>query len=180
MTKPCLLAVDDDPVNLEIIGAIFEAADIDIVYAHEGLSALRILESDKRCDLVLLDRMMPEVDGLTVLRRMKATPRLAAIPVIMQTAAAAPEDVAEGLRAGAYYYLTKPYTPDAVRTIVAKRTARARAARRRVRGHARGDRGVALDRARFVLGADLARRDRARKPARRAQPRSGPGSLRTR
>ena len=62
--------------------------------------------------------MMPDLDGLEVLARIKENPRYRDVPVVMQTAAAAPEQVAAGLRAGAYYYLTKPYSPTALRAIV--------------------------------------------------------------
>src|ERR1700755_3136560 len=62
--------------------------------------------------------MMPGLDGREVLRRMKAEPRLSHTPVVMQTAAAAPDEVCEGLTAGAHYYLTKPYAPSTLRTIV--------------------------------------------------------------
>jgi CheY-like chemotaxis protein len=61
---------------------------------------------------------MAGIDGIEVLRRMKSAPRLAATPVVMQTAAGAPDQVTEGLLAGAHYYLTKPYAPEALRTIV--------------------------------------------------------------
>jgi CheY-like chemotaxis protein len=119
MRKPVILAVDDDPVNLRIISGVFEDTDYEVVSANNGASALRLLEAaNARYDVVLLDRMMPQIDGLEVLCQMKETPHLAGLPVIMQTAAAAPEQVAEGLRAGAHYYLTKPYTPEALRIIV--------------------------------------------------------------
>jgi DNA-binding response OmpR family regulator len=62
--------------------------------------------------------MMPGIDGLEVLRRMQADMRLQQVPVIMQTAAASREQVAEGLRLGAYYYLTKPYSHDALVAVV--------------------------------------------------------------
>ena len=62
--------------------------------------------------------MMPELDGMELLRRMKREARFADIPVIMQTAASSPDQVREGLEAGAYYYLTKPYEPEALISIV--------------------------------------------------------------
>jgi DNA-binding response OmpR family regulator len=119
MTRSTILAVDDDPVNLHIIGEVFKREPVNITYAESGESALRMLcDPRSSFDVVLLDRMMSGLDGIEVLRRMKAEPRLAHTPVVMQTAAAAPDQVCEGLTAGAHYYLTKPYAPSTLRTIV--------------------------------------------------------------
>jgi len=119
MNKPLILAVDDDAVNLDIIRLTFEDSDLSLQFARGGREALAILQDPASCiDLILLDRMMPEVDGMEVLRQIKATSRLTSLPVVMQTAAAVPNQVEEGLLAGAYYYLTKPYSPETLRTIV--------------------------------------------------------------
>jgi DNA-binding response OmpR family regulator len=72
-----------------------------------------------RYDAVLLDRMMPGIDGMEVLRRIKLDPKLKVLPVIMQTAASFPEQIAEGLSAGAFYYLTKPYDLTVMLAVVA-------------------------------------------------------------
>jgi CheY-like chemotaxis protein len=120
MQSPHLLIVDDEPFNLQIIAEYLEPSDYELVLANSGSEALARLEASGAApfDLIVLDRMMPGLDGMEVLKRVKEDPRLAAIPVIMQTAAAAPEQVREGLAAGAYYYLTKPFEPDALVTIV--------------------------------------------------------------
>jgi DNA-binding response OmpR family regulator len=119
MTQSTILAVDDDPVNLHIIGEVFKREPVTITYAQSGESALNLLSDPRNSfDVVLLDRMMAGLDGIEVLKRMKAEPRLSHMPVVMQTAAAAPEEVCEGLTAGAHYYLTKPYAPSTLRTIV--------------------------------------------------------------
>ena len=119
MNKAQILAVDDDAVNLDIISATFDGSDVEITFADSGARAVALLDDpSQQFDLVVLDRMMPGMDGMDVLRWIKAQPRLAHIPVIMQTAAAAPDQVEEGLRAGAHYYLTKPYAPAALRAIV--------------------------------------------------------------
>lgn len=118
-SKVRMLVVDDEPGNIEIIRAYLEAPDIEIVVAHDGLQAWALLEDvGQEYDLLILDRMMPRLDGMEVLRRIRRTPRLRALPVIMQTAAATPDQVREGLQAGARYYLTKPYEPDALLAIV--------------------------------------------------------------
>lgn len=114
-----LLVVDDEPVNLEIISEYLEGEQYIVMTAENGGDALAILDKDPSAiDCVILDRMMPEVDGMEVLRCMKSDVRFKEIPVVMQTAAASRDQVAEGLKLGAYYYLTKPYHQDALRTVV--------------------------------------------------------------
>ncbi len=130
MTRPRLLVVDDEAVNREIIVEYLEAEDCDLVMAADGGQALDLLRAaDAAFDAVVLDRMMPGIDGIEVLRQIKATPGLRGLPVILQTAAAGRDQVAEGLKLGAYYYLTKPYHRDALVAVV--RAALADAAQRR-------------------------------------------------
>jgi DNA-binding response OmpR family regulator len=117
--RPAVLAVDDDAVNRHVIGEILRRDQMDVSFADSAEQALRLLDSPQsHFDIVVLDRLMAGVDGIEVLKRMKSAPRLADTPVVMQTAAGAPDQVSEGLSAGAHYYLTKPYAPDALRTIV--------------------------------------------------------------
>ncbi len=119
MTGPAhLLVVDDEPFNLEIIGEYFDGLNYSLDTAEDGEAAWQRLNDGTRYDLVILDRMMPVLDGLALLKRMKATPSLAPIPVVMQTAAGEPEQVREGLAAGAHYYLVKPYERDSLLSIV--------------------------------------------------------------
>ena len=119
MSQTHILVVDDEPFNLDIISEYLEGAGYLLTMAESGEAAWACLRAPDACfDLVVLDRMMPGVDGLEVLRWMKADPRLSNIPVIMQTAAAAPDQVREGLAAGAYYYLTKPFEPESLQSIV--------------------------------------------------------------
>ncbi|MEN8166694.1 MAG: response regulator [Pseudomonadota bacterium] len=109
-SKPNILVVDDEAFNLDILGEYLEDADYAPVKVENGLAAWSLLEQDQeRFEAVLLDRMMPEMDGMELLTRVKAHPTLHTLPVIMQTAKAAKQDVLDGLQAGAYYYLTKPY-----------------------------------------------------------------------
>lgn len=112
-----LLVVDDEELNREIIREYLEDEDCDLFEAESGEQALEMLESGDY-DAVLLDRMMPGIDGIEVLQRMKRNPRLSELPVVFQTAAAAADQLAEGLRLGAYYYLTKPYHRDALAAVV--------------------------------------------------------------
>lgn len=113
------MVVDDEQLNLLIIEEFLAEEAVDLDPFTDPVTAWAHLQAHAGdYSLVVLDRMMPGLDGLDFLRRMKADPRFADIPVIMQTAAAEPEQVREGLEAGAYYYLTKPYEPDALISIV--------------------------------------------------------------
>ncbi len=114
-----ILIVDDEPINLEIICAHLEDDDYDLVTATNGEEAWSLLEADPhRYEAIILDRMMPGMDGIKVLARMKQNEATEQIPVVMQTAKAETQEVLEGLKAGAYYYLTKPYDGDVLKTIV--------------------------------------------------------------
>jgi len=114
-----LLVVDDEPINLEIIGEFLEDEPFKLTLASSGEQAWALLnENPTGYNAVILDRMMPGMSGIDLLRKMKADPRTEYLPVIMQTAAAAPEQVAEGLKAGAYYYLIKPYERTTLLSII--------------------------------------------------------------
>ena len=114
-----VLVVDDEPFNLDIASECLEGMSLKVDLAGGGEEAWTMLTAhDANYGLVVLDRMMPGMDGMEVLRRMKSNPRLVSIPVVMQTAASSPDNIREGLAAGAYYYLTKPYEPDALSTVV--------------------------------------------------------------
>ena len=118
MNKRRLLVVDDEPVNLEIIREYLETEDYDLDLVDSGEAAWQRLETGPVFELVILDRMMPGLNGIDLLRRMKADERFRPIPVIMQTAASDPRHVREGIQAGAYYYLSKPYEPATLLAIV--------------------------------------------------------------
>lgn len=125
-----LLIVDDEAVNREIVAEYLDAVECELTMAADGAQALDLLRAAAPAyDAVVLDRMMPGIDGMEVLRQIKAAPGLRSLPVILQTAAAGREQVAEGLKLGAYYYLTKPYHRDALVAVV--RAALADAAQRR-------------------------------------------------
>jgi CheY-like chemotaxis protein/anti-sigma regulatory factor (Ser/Thr protein kinase) len=114
-----ILVVDDDEINRLIVREFLEGQDYCIEEAVDGETALQLLSSNPdRFDAILLDRMMPKGDGIEVLRWIKEHPKLANIPVILQTAAAAHNQVVEGLREGAFYYLTKPFKQDMLQAIV--------------------------------------------------------------
>lgn len=114
-----VLVVDDEQLNLFIIEEFLAQEAVDLDLQPDPLVAWERLQApDNDYSLVILDRMMPGLDGLEFLRRMKREARFGDVPIIMQTAAASPDQVSEGLEAGAYYYLTKPYEPEALISIV--------------------------------------------------------------
>ncbi len=115
---PRILLVDDTPMNLAALESALRAESDSIQTAEDGEAAWSILDRDPEFDLVLLDLMMPRLDGLGLLRRMKEDARFRQVPVILQTADAAPERIAEGIRAGAFYYLTKPLNLQVLRSVV--------------------------------------------------------------
>src|SRR5919199_5406890 len=105
---PRILVVDDMPENVEIARMRLESQGYEVVSAADGEEALVRVHAELP-DLVLLDIMMPKLDGIEVLRRLKADASLPFIPVILLTAKADAKDVAAGLDAGGDDYLTKPF-----------------------------------------------------------------------
>lgn len=119
MASARLLIVDDEELNREIIEEYLSEGDYDLDMAEDGLAAWELLDAQPDAyDAVLLDRMMPRMNGLDLLRKIKQDLRLQHVPVILQTAMAAPENVLEGIRAGAYYYLTKPFEEQMLFSVV--------------------------------------------------------------
>ena len=105
-----ILAIDDEPGNLEIITDYLEDEGYEVTTAEDGESGLKIItESPEKFQAVLLDWMMPGMDGLEVLSNIKNNSELSHVPVIMQTARTAHEDLLQGMQSGAFHYLTKPY-----------------------------------------------------------------------
>ena len=102
-----VLVVDDVPANVRLLEARLSAEYFDVVTAMSGKEALAICERAE-CDLVLLDVMMPDMDGFEVCRRLKSNPATHHIPVVMVTALDQPSDRVRGLEAGADDFLTKP------------------------------------------------------------------------
>jgi len=102
-----ILIVDDIPANVKLLEARLLAEYFDVLTAEDGPSALDICDRTQ-VDLILLDIMMPGMDGFEVCERLKANPRTAHIPVVMVTALDQPSDRVRGLKAGADDFLTKP------------------------------------------------------------------------
>jgi len=114
-----VLIVDDDPRSLEILEVNLENEGYTVHKANNGEQGFEKLQKYKNdISVVLLDRMMPKMNGIQLIEKIKADTSVADIPVIMQTGAVLPTQIVEGIAAGAYYYLTKPYTRDALLSIV--------------------------------------------------------------
>lgn len=116
ISKPKLLIVDDQPINIQVLHQIF-APDHQVFMATNGEQALQLCAS-KQPDLVLLDIMMPGIDGYAVCEQLKADPLTQDIPVIFVTATNDEVAEARGLDAGAVDFITKPFNPKIVRARV--------------------------------------------------------------
>ncbi|MDO8876374.1 MAG: PleD family two-component system response regulator [Pseudolabrys sp.] len=104
-----VLVVDDIPANVKLLEARLSAEYFDVSTAYSGAEALTVAERAE-CDIILLDVMMPDMDGFEVCRRLKANTATHHIPVVMVTALDQPSDRVRGLEAGADDFLTKPVT----------------------------------------------------------------------
>jgi CheY-like chemotaxis protein/anti-sigma regulatory factor (Ser/Thr protein kinase) len=114
-----LLAVDDESINLMIIEESLSEKGFNIVKARDGEEALAILNRNEFIFFaIILDRLMPKMDGIELLRKIKHSEKWRDIPVIFQTAMSGISDMTDGLDAGAFYYLTKPYSRALLVTIV--------------------------------------------------------------
>jgi CheY-like chemotaxis protein len=113
-----ILLVEDEPTNMEIMAGYLEDANYKVERATDGQEAWKILLADPNFDLVITDRRMPVMDGLTLVTEIKKHPTLRNMPIIMQTAASSPEEISEGVHAGVYYYLVKPYEEDTLLTVI--------------------------------------------------------------
>ncbi len=104
-----ILVVEDQPATLYLLASILEGNNYRVIKAFDGQHALKALEEyQKDIDIILLDRMMPGIDGMELTKKLQADPNRKDIPIVMLTAADKPEDISEGIKAGVFYYLTKP------------------------------------------------------------------------
>ena len=108
--KPKVLVVDDEPDAIELIAFNLKAADMDVITATNGAEALK-KAAQQLPDLIVLDLMLPEVDGLEVCKVLRRDPKTSGVPILMLTAKAAEIDRVLGLELGADDYVTKPFSP---------------------------------------------------------------------
>lgn len=105
---PLILIVDDIPKNLQLLSSILNSEGFQIAFASSGVQALSVVGITKP-DLILLDIMMPDMDGFEVCRRIKSNESLVDIPIIFLTGRIEPEDLAQGFQLGAVDYILKPF-----------------------------------------------------------------------
>lgn len=105
-----VLVVDDEPDIRDLLRITLEAEGYEVFEAGDGLEAIHMVRQAQP-DLVILDIMMPHMDGLEVLRRLEADPETAGLPVIFLSVRASDLDIMHGLEQGAVEYITKPFDP---------------------------------------------------------------------
>lgn len=105
-----ILVAEDDPMTLQLIKFKLQQNGFMMITAKDGEAAMNLVQSEKP-DLVILDGMMPLLDGFEVLHRMKENPELKSIPVVMLTARTQDTDMQRGMELGAADYVIKPFSP---------------------------------------------------------------------
>ncbi|HEC22288.1 MAG TPA: response regulator [Chloroflexi bacterium] len=106
-----ILVVDDDEKLLELLRMTLQRAGVELVAVADGVRGMEALQSE-RFDLLILDLMLPDIDGLEMLRQVRQDPRFDKMPVLILSALAVRDIIRQGLELGADGYLTKPYLPD--------------------------------------------------------------------
>lgn len=117
--QPVVLVVDDDEFQHKIVSKILEDENYHLVFASGGIEAMKVLRKT-RPDLILMDVMMPDMDGLEAVRYIKSAPQLADIPIVMITGKSDKNIVMESLKAGAAGFVVKPFDRDTLFDKVAK------------------------------------------------------------
>lgn len=125
-----ILVVDDDPNNRDVLARTLEKKGYTVVQASNGAEALRLMGEDGVIETVLLDIMMPDVNGWETLQRMKADETLKAIPVIMISGLGETDAVVRCLELGAEDYVQKPFVPTILKARVGQAVEKKRAADR--------------------------------------------------
>lgn len=115
----CILVIEDEPVIQHWLQALLTSANYPVVIAGDGAAALKILaQPDLHLDAIILDRKLPDTDGLALLLKIKSHADLKMLPVIIHSSLSDKQDILAGIRAGAYYYLPKPSTPELLLSVV--------------------------------------------------------------
>ena len=112
-----ILVVDDERHIVRLVEVNLQRAGYDVVVAYDGVEALEVFAREKP-DMVVLDVMMPRMDGFEVLKKLQADPESRNVPVIMLTAKAQDADIFRGWSSGVSSYLTKPFNPRELLTFV--------------------------------------------------------------
>ncbi|MBN3959589.1 hybrid sensor histidine kinase/response regulator [Nostoc sp. NMS8] len=113
-SRGIVLIVDDNPANLQVLSSFLDQSSFEVWAARSGEKALQRLENNDLPDLILLDVMMPGIDGFETCKQLKSNPRVQDIPVIFMTALSETADKVKGLQLGAVDYITKPFQHEEV------------------------------------------------------------------
>jgi len=113
-----ILLAEDETTGRRILAACLHRAGYKVDEAEDGKEAWERLQKQRDYALIVTDRRMPNMDGLELAKRVQADSGLCHIPILMQTSANAPEEVVEGIKAGVYYYLAKPYQEETLLSLV--------------------------------------------------------------
>lgn len=116
--QPLILVVEDSATSRRRLELDLQAGGYRTLTAENGLDAWEVLQKNCDVSVVVLDRIMPKMDGIAFTKRLKADRERSDIPVIMQTAAKKKQEILEGIQAGVYYYLTKPYDREILLSVV--------------------------------------------------------------
>jgi CheY-like chemotaxis protein len=113
-----VLIVDDDVRNVFALTSALEAHGMEVLYAENGVQGIQTLQANPETDVVLMDVMMPEMDGYETMRAIRALPEFSALPILAVTAKAMKEDRDRSIAAGASEWMTKPVNPDELLALI--------------------------------------------------------------
>ncbi len=113
-----VLIVDDDVRNVFALASALEAHGMEVLYAENGVQGIQTLQANPEIDVVLMDVMMPELDGYETMRAIRALPEFSALPILAVTAKAMKEDRDRSIAAGASEWMTKPVNPDELLALI--------------------------------------------------------------
>lgn len=116
----CVLAVDDSKTMRDMVSFTLRGAGYTVVEADNGVTALKALQATAKVDVIITDVNMPEMDGLTLVRKIRAQPQYTGTPVLILTTESDQSKKDEGRSAGATGWIVKPFSPDKLLQIVAK------------------------------------------------------------
>lgn len=108
MSRARILVIDDEPISLKVLINQLQTADFEVLDVDGGEKAWDLLNRDANFDVIILDRLMPGLDGMSLFNRLQADDQFKAIPIIMLTAVDDGDEIIEAISAGVFDYLTKP------------------------------------------------------------------------
>jgi CheY-like chemotaxis protein len=112
--KPKILIIEDNAINAKLLTLFLQEAGFEVIHALDGYTGLEMARKEASLYAILLDRIMPDMDGLDVLRNLKVNGQTANTPVIMLTAALSTKQIEEAKIVGAYACLPKPYNKEKI------------------------------------------------------------------